>query len=163
MATDKEQEEVNGLEAEEGELEVLKREKGTLARALEARDITITELEKAIAVKDGEIIALKQAIDELDKKLADISVALAEAVASYKALVLKANPGVLAELITGDTVDEVNQALENAQSLIARVRQEMEAEASRTKVPAGAPQRAPLDLSALSPREKIQYAIGGKR
>ena len=163
MATDKEQEEVNGLEAEEGELEVLKREKGTLARALEARDITIAELEKAIAGKDGEIIVLKQAIEELDKKLADISDALAEAVASYKALVLKANPGVLAELITGDTVDEVNQSLENAQSLIARVRQEMEAEASRTKVPAGAPQRAPLDLSGLSPREKIQYAIGGKR
>ena len=163
MATDKEQEEVNGLEAEEGELEVLKREKGTLARALEARDITIADLEKAIAGKDSELIALKQAIDEADKKLADISDALAEAVASYKALVLKANPGVLAELITGDNVDEVNQSLENAQSLIARVRQEMEAEASRTKVPAGAPQRAPLDLSGLSPREKIQYAIGGKR
>ena len=163
MATDKEQEDVNGLEAEEGELEVLKREKGTLARALEARDITIAELEKAIAGKDSEIIASKQAMDELDKKLVDISDALAEAVAGYKALVLKANPGVLAELIIGDTVDEVNQALENAQSLIARVRQEMEAEASRTKVPAGAPQRAPLDLSGLSPREKIQYAIGGNR
>ena len=163
MATDKEQEEVNGLEAEEEELGILKREKETLARALEARDITIAELEKATAGKDSEIIALKQAIEELDKKLADINDALAEAVASYKALVIKANQGVLAELITGDTVDEVNQSLENAQSLIARVRQEMEAEASRTKVPAGAPQRAPLDLSALSPREKIQYAIGGKR
>jgi len=75
--------------------------------------------------------------------------------------VVQANPGVLAELITGDTVEEVNESLKNAQVLVDRVRQEMEAEASKTRIPAGAPQRAPLDLSALSPREKIQYAIGG--
>jgi len=30
-------------------------------------------------------------------------------------------------------------------------------------VPAGAPGRRASDLSALSPREKIQYAIGGKK
>ena len=69
----------------------------------------------------------------------------------------------LEELITGDTVEAINQSLENAGTLISKVRQGLEEEASRVRVPAGAPQRAPLDLSALSPREKIQYAIGGKR
>jgi hypothetical protein len=77
--------------------------------------------------------------------------------------VIQANPGVLAEIITGDTVEEVNESLKHARSLVERVRQEMEAEASRTRIPAGAPQRVPLDLSALSPREKIQYAIGGSQ
>jgi hypothetical protein len=86
---------------------------------------------------------------------------LPQAVAAYKELVVQANPGVLAELITGDTIDEVNESLENARILMDRVRQEIEAEAAKTRVPAGAPQRAPLDLSALSPREKIKYAIGG--
>ena len=64
-------------------------------------------------------------------------------------------------ITTGDTIEEVNESLKNALALVERVRQEMEAEASRTKVPAGAPQRAPLDLSELSPREKIKYAMGG--
>ena len=73
------------------------------------------------------------------------------------------NPGVFAELIAGDTIDEVNESLKNAQVLVERVRQEIESETAKTKVPVGAPQRVPLDLSALSPREKIQYAIGGNR
>ena len=55
----------------------------------------------------------------------------------------------------------MNESLKNARALMERVRQEMEAEAAKTRVPAGAPQRAPLDLSALSAREKIQYALGG--
>ncbi len=116
-----------------------------------------------MASKDSEVIALKQAVNEAEKKLGDLGNALAQAVASYKALVIKSNPGVLAELITGNTMDEVDESLKNAQIIIDRVRQEMEAEASRIRVPAGAPQRLPLDLSVLSPREKIQYAIGGKK
>ena len=145
------------------ELEGLKQENEALARELKSRGAIITRLEQALASKDSEIIALKQAVDEADRKLTELNDALAQAVASYKALVVESSPGVLAELITGDTIDEVNESLENAKVLIDRVKQEMEAEASKTKVPAGAPQRAPLDLSALSPREKIQYAIGGNR
>ena len=160
---DKEQELVDELEATRDELEGLKQEKGALARELESKDATIAELEQALASKDSEIVTLKEAIVESDQKMTEINNTLAQAVASYKALVVEANPGVLAELITGDTIETVNESLENARALVDRVKQGMEAEASRTKVPAGAPQRTPLDLSVLSPREKIQYAIGGKR
>ena len=160
---DKEQELVDELEATRDELEGLKQEKGALARELESKDATIAELEQALASKDSEIVTLKEAIVGSDQKMTEINNTLAQAVASYKALVVEANPGVLAELITGDTIETVNESLENARALVDRVKQGMEAEASRTKVPAGAPQRTPLDLSVLSPREKIQYAIGGKR
>ncbi len=160
---DKEQELMDELEAARAELEGLKREKEDLIRELESRKATITELEQVVASKESEIANLKQAMVESDRKLTDINNVLAQAVASYKALVVKTNPGVLAELVTGDTIDAVNESLENARALIDRVRQEIEEEALKTKVPAGAPQRAPFDLSALSPREKIQYAIGGKR
>ena len=162
MVTDKEKELMEEPEGVRVELEGLKQEKETLARELESREATITRLEQALAGKDSEVVALKQAVAEADSKLVELNDALAQAVASYKAMVVKSNPGLLAELITGDTVDEVDESLKNAQALIDRMRQEMEAEASRTKVPAGAPQRAPLDLSALSSREKIKYAIGGK-
>ena len=143
------------------EVEELKQENAALAREIAARDETIIRLEQTVASKDGEIATLKQAVAEAEKKVAELGDALAQAVASYKAMVIEQNPGVLAELITGDTIEEIDGSLKNAQAIIERVRQELEAEVAKTKVPAGAPQRAPLDLSALSPREKIQYAIGG--
>ena len=145
------------------EVEELKQENAALAREIAARDETIIRLEQTVASKDGEIATLKQAVAEAEKKVAELGDALAQAVASYKAMVIEQNPGVLAELITGDTIEEIDGSLKNAQAIIERVRQELEAEVAKTKVPAGAPQRAPLDLSALSPREKIQYAIGGRR
>jgi uncharacterized coiled-coil protein SlyX len=160
MVTEKEREEADEMEATGDEID-LKQENEALTRELKSRDAAIIRLEQALAGKDGEIADLKQALVEAERRLAEIGKALSQAVAAYKELVVQANPGVLAELITGDTVEEVNESLKNAQALVERVRQEMEAEASKTRIPAGAPQRAPLDLSALSPREKIQYAIGG--
>ena len=163
MVADKEQEQTNELEAGMTELEAWQQEKEALTRELGSRNSIINRLEQALANKDSEVAALKQAREESEGKLNEVKDSLSQAIASYKALIVESNPGVLAELITGDTVDEVNESLKNAQALIDRVKQEMEAEVSKIKVPAGAPQRAPLDLSALSPREKIQYAIGGKR
>ncbi len=159
MVTKKEPGNTGEPVADGDEIDGLRRGNEALTRELAFRDAAIIRLEQALAGKDSEIIALKQASGEAERKLADLGKALAQAVASYKALVVQANPGVLAELITGDTVDEVNESLKNAQALVNRVRQEVAAEASKTRVPAGAPQRAPLDLSALSPREKIQYAM----
>ena len=76
---------------------------------------------------------------------------------------VSANPTVPAELITGDTIDAVDQSLESAKSLVSTVRATIEAEIAAGKVPAGAPPRTPPDLSSLSPREKIQYAVGGNK
>ena len=160
---DEEKELTDELADTRDELERLKQEKEALTRELESKDARIAELEQTVASKDNEITLLKQTIVESDQKLAEINDTLAQAIASYKSLVLEANPGVPAELLAGDTIEAINESLENALALIDRVKQEIEAEASRTKVPAGAPQRALLDLSVLSPREKIQYAIGGKR
>lgn len=130
----------------------------------------ITELEGLVAQKDEEltkanarITELEQAVAESDEKLTTINNSLAEAVASYKATVVQANPEVLEELIIGDTIESINESLKKAKTLISRVRQGLEVEISVAKIPAGAPQRTPPDLSALSPREKIQYAIGGKK
>ena len=159
--TEKEQGNTDELEANGDELERLRQENEALTQGLKSRDAAIIRVEQALAGKDSEIDTLKQALAEAERKLSELGKALPQAVAAYKELVVQANPGVLAELITGDTVEEVNESLKNAQALVDRVRQEMEAEASKTRVPAGAPQRVPLDLSALSPREKIQYAIGG--
>lgn len=132
--------------------------------------LTITELEGLVAQKDEEltkanthITELEQAVAGSDEKLTTIQNSLAEAVASYKAKVVEANPEVLEELITGDSIECINESLRKAKTLVSRVRQGLEVEISGAKIPAGAPPRTPPDLSALSPREKIQYAIGGKQ
>ncbi len=151
----------DGLDTSGGEPQGVKPEAS--ASELASKDAVIARLEQVVADRDTEIAALKLAVSDAEKRLDDLGNALAQAVASYKALVIKSNPGVLPELITGNTVDEVDESLKNAQLIIDRVRQEMEAEASKIRVPAGAPQRLPFDLSGLSPREKIQYAIGGKK
>jgi len=132
--------------------------------------LRVAELEGLVAQKDEEltranahITELEQAVAESEEKLTTLKDSLAEAVASYKATVVQANPEVLEELVTGDTIESINESLNKAKTLISRVRQGLEAEISGTRIPAGAPQRTPPDLSALSPREKIQYAIGGKK
>ena len=86
---------------------------------------------------------------------------LTKAVTGYKTLVIKSNPDIIEDLIDGDTIESINESLEKAKDLVSRVRQGVEAEISKVKVPVGAPERSSPDLSALSPAEKIRYAIGG--
>ncbi len=147
----------------EAELKGLTAEKGTLASELETKGAAITELEQIIVTKDNEleqVIAVSRSSEQSEEAAKQ---SLANAVSAYKAVVVQANPHITEELITGNTIDELNQSVEKAKTLIAQVRTSIEAEIASGKVPAGAPARTPPDLSALSPREKIQYAIGGKK
>jgi len=160
---DEEKELTDEQEAAEGELERLKQEKEEFIHTLESKDAVIAELEQAVNSKDSEIAILKQSIADSEQRLVEINATLAQAIASYKGLVMQTNPEIPVELLAGDTIEVINESLQNARALVDKVRQGIEAEISKTRVPAGAPQRAPLDLSVLSPREKIQYAIGGKK
>ncbi len=128
---------------------------------LSSANARATELEQTVASLEGELTTVKQSNLESEHRLAEVSDALSQAVASYKARVIASNPEVPVDLIGGDTVEAIDSSLENAQSLITKVREGLEAEIRMVKIPAGAPARVPVDLSALSPREKIQYGIGG--
>ena len=159
MTGDKELEAKEEIEVIKTELVAVKHENEVLNRELESQKVVTTRVERTLNDKDREITDLKQEKTEIEGKLHELDTALAEAVAGYKALLVESNSGVLAELIAGDNINEVNDSLKNARVLVDRVRQEVEAEVSRTRVPAGAPQRIPLEMSGLTPREKIQYAI----
>ena len=123
----------------------------------------VAEFERIVADKASEIAALKKSEGELKEKLSAVSKSLTEAVVSYKDRVVQMNPEITEELISGDTIEAVDKSLEKAISLIGRVKKSVEKEISNIRVPAGAPGRRIPDLSTLSPREKIQYAIGGKK
>ena len=122
----------------------------------------VAELEEAVLDKDSDIASLQQFMAELEERLAATSDSLVKTVNCYRDMIVQANPDIVEELISGDTIESLNESIEKARSLIGRVRQGLESEIALARVPAGAPERRPPDLSALSAREKIQYAIGGK-
>jgi chromosome segregation ATPase len=120
----------------------------------------LAELEEAVTSRDNEVADLKQSKAELEARVQDLSHSLTEAVTSYRAVVVQANPQI-EELVSGETIEAINQAVSQAKALVSKVRQGLEAEISLTRIPAGAPERTSPDLS-LSPREKIQAALAGR-
>ena len=132
------------------------------ARLVE-KNSRLSELEQALAERDDRIADLKQSLAGLETQLAELKDGRSQAIASYRELVVRSNPELPEELITGDSVEEIDKSLAGAQALIDRVRQRLETEIAGARIPAGSPLRAPADLSALSPQEKIQYAMGERR
>ena len=116
----------------------------------------VKELEQSLADRDAELAALKKTTGDWEQKYADV-------VTGYKTLVIQANPEITSELITGDSIKSIDESLEKAKSLVGKVRKSVEKELSRTRVPVGSPGRRASDVSALSPREKIHYGVGGKQ
>lgn len=161
------EEELECLRARIDELEgsVIEKDEELSAKdtCLTESETRIAELEQTLADRDSELATLKQAMAESAEALTNVKDSLCRAVSSYRTLVVQSNPDILDELITGDSIEAIDQSLESAKTLISKVREGIEGEIASGRVPAGAPTRTLLDLSALSPREKIQYAIGGNR
>jgi Skp family chaperone for outer membrane proteins len=151
---------VNGGETV-NELDTLKMENDLLKNELKTKEAAITGLEKAAKEKDGEMAALKQSLADTGKVQEETKNALGATVTAYKDLVIQVNPGLVDEMIKGTSIEEINESVKSAQALVEKVKQHVAAESARVRVPAGAPQRTPLDLSALSAREKIKYAMEG--
>lgn len=156
--TDSSNERVDGLKVKVNQLESLV---ASREQEVASRDGRISGLEKDITERDNQIASLKQSLAESEDKLKQLEGNLAQAVISYRAALISANPDIPEELIDGETIEAIEESLAKAKKLVGRVRQGLEAEAMQSRFPGGAPPRTAPDLSALSPKEKIQYAIGG--
>jgi len=152
----------DGEQMPEEELAKLNARLIELEQAAAGKEAEITSLKQEVAGKETEINSRKQTGQEMQTRLTSLNDSLSKAVASYKAVVMWANPEVIEELISGDTIQSIDESVSKAKELVSKVRRGVESEISLTKVPAGAPERTMPDLSTLSPREKIQYAIGRK-
>ena len=105
----------------------------------------VRQFEESIASKDNELASLKGA--------------LANAVDKYRTAVLATAPGVPGELLKGETVEDIDDSLEQARRIVSQVKQQLDNDVAARSVPAGAPPRTLPDMSALSPTEKIAYAL----
>lgn len=145
----------------ENETETSGEERARLQLELKAGEEKIAGLERTLAEKDRDLVALRQTADEAKQAGVRLSGELSKAVAAYKDLVGQANPGPVADMLKGDTIAGINESLKSARALVEKVRQDIGAETARVRVPAGAPMRTVPDLSALTAREKIKYSIEG--
>ena len=125
-------------------------------QALEAK---LAQLEAAMAEQRGALAASEEEVERRGQEAAALKWQLGTAVARYREMALARAPEVPEELVKGETIEEIDASLATAQALVDRVRQQMEARAAAERVPTGAPARTPPDLSGLSPREKIAYAL----
>ena len=109
---------------------------------------SLREAQANLAGRDEELAALRREVEPLQTS--------AKTAASwYRNALLTSRPGVPPDLVSGETVEEVDQQLETALRMVAQLRSHLESQAQAMRVPSGAPARRAPDLSALSPTEKI--------
>ena len=123
----------------------------------------IASLEEQLRTAAQDAEQQKAAAEEKDKGFASLSAQHDGAVTAYRDLVLKSNPLLPADMITGATIEEVNASVEKANGIIGQVREGLEQQkqqtTQQTTIPAGSPGRAPADLSNMTTREKINYGL----
>ena len=107
--------------------------------------LEIERLTTLVTEKDSEISGLKQQVEI--------------AVSRYRDALIAGAPDLPEELVRGNTIEELDRSVESAKKIVEKVASRIEARAPEARVPSGAPARRPADVSGLSPREKILYAI----
>jgi uncharacterized coiled-coil protein SlyX len=119
----------------------------------------IKELEGELAGRASRIAELEKLAAESTRQSAHLEDSLKQTVAGYRNLIILSNPEVLPELISGETLESLNDSLSKARELTGKVKDNLETQTRLTRVPAGAPVRSPEDLSGLSAREKISRGL----
>ncbi|MEX2225300.1 MAG: hypothetical protein WEB52_02480 [Dehalococcoidia bacterium] len=141
------------------DLETARAEVGRLeAAAAQAAD-EAASLRSALAEAQAASETSSSEAEDLRAQIAETAQRERDAATRYRELAIRAEPALPAALIAGDTIAAVDASLVAARDVVGRVRSHIEAQASATRVPAGAPQRSSTDLSAMTPQQKIRYGL----
>ena len=150
------------LEAIKASLEEEKALRAAVELAMEEKDARIVELEAEITQVTETLNGKTVEMEEATTKLSNVSSVLGDAVSKYLEVTRTSNPAVPADIITGDTIEEINQSLDKGRSIVATVKKTIETEAAAGTVPAGAPERGEVGLEGMTAREKISAGIKPK-
>jgi ABC-type molybdate transport system ATPase subunit len=147
------------LVAAQGDIERLQ---GLLAAA-EARESTrmaeVTELQRRIAGHEEARAAQTVELEDLRAAVGESEAQAREAVERIRQAVLEREPELPRDLLTGDSVADLDAAVAHARQTVAQVRQHLEQQAQSQRVPAGAPARGGPDVSAMTAGEKIRSGL----
>lgn len=148
------------------ELAAARAELERLSEHLADREARAAHLEERLGAVQAELVearaqtqSAQAVLVEAHTQLEDTRQEARVAVLKYREAVLAAEPWLPAEMVGGETVAEIEEALAQTRHTVAQVRQQLEQEAQSARVPTGAPPRRPPDLSALSPLEKIRMGL----
>ena len=108
---------------------------------------------------EGQVSRLRADLEKRDEELASLRERMTNSTARYRTAILSGAPEVPEELVRGDTVEELDASLVQARGIVEKVAQRLGSQVASEQVPAGSPPRRPPDLVAMSPHEKILYAL----
>lgn len=109
-----------------------------------------------------ELSSVQAGLSAVQAEKDDLHARLQAAVGKYREVLLAAAPEVVQEMVAGESIEEVDAAMERARQTMLHVRERLESQAQAGRVPTGSPPRTAPDLSALSPMEKIRLGLGQK-
>ena len=119
----------------------------------------LEEARGALSTAEEQASAHQERVAGLEGELSTAREQTREAAARYREALLSASPEVPADMVAGESVEEVEASLAAARQTVSQVRQHLESQAQAGRVPAGAPPRQAPDLSALTPEEKIRMGL----
>ncbi len=160
MSEEEMREELAAAQAELERLQVAAADREARATHLQE---DLSQLRRELAEARSQAEAREQDAASLREASEGLRTQVRGAAERYRELALRDSPELPAELVAGETVEEVEQALERARETVARVRGHMESQAQAGRVPVGAPPRSAPDLSALTPEEKIRQGLNAGR
>jgi chromosome segregation ATPase len=150
------QEELAEARAELERLQVTAADREARAAHLESQQ---AQLQEELAQARSEAEARDQELTGLREQGEALQERVRSSAQRYRELALEHSPELPQELVTGETVEDVDQALQRARETVSKVRGHLESQAQAGRVPVGAPPRSAPDLSALSTEEKIRFGL----
>ena len=127
--------------------------------AMKERDDRIEQLESLLGAARDELAGRSADLDNAWAETAALQEEKEKAMCGYRDALRLAHPEIPADLIRGETVEELSASVESAQALVQKVRSALQSEKDAARVPAGAPVGSGPDLSGLSAREKISAGV----
>ncbi len=132
----------------------------TPEQTVAALEEQIAQLTQSLAGRDASIQKLASDLKEREGALGRLQRQVASAVAKYREALLASAPDIPQDMVTGQSIEEVDASVAKARQIVAHVRSQLETQTASTRVPSGAPLRSAPDLSVLSASAKIAYGLG---
>ncbi|GAI13448.1 unnamed protein product [marine sediment metagenome] len=149
------------LETIKAQLEEEQKANATLKEAMEKKDFTIADLETKRGELESALSKAKQGSEASTAELASAKEARNQAVSKYLGMARAANPQVPEDMISGETIAEIDASVEKGKGLVAAVKKTLGSEAAAAKVPAGAPTRGE-STEGMTNKELIAAGIKQK-
>jgi chromosome segregation ATPase len=154
------------LASAHADVERLQSQVADLTARQAAHDAELQEAQRQLEASRGEAEAAQAQVaaqaEEAERLRGAVEAAETEgrqAVQRYRDVVLEREPHLPVELVVGDSVTAMDEAIERARQTVAQVRQHLDQQAQALRIPAGAPARGSPDVSDLSAAEKIRLGL----